>query len=394
MTAVSNTFSDIAPKIVARALKVLRPRLILPQVANKDYSTGEVKYGDTINVPVPWVSTPSSLTPSNVLPAPTNRTVATVPVVVDQWYHDDFGMTDQDIQKIQKDKTFVPMGLEAVVDGLATKINQSLWEMYYRFHLAVGNSGSDPWTVAYIAAAKKLLNESKAPKTGRVGVMDFTGEAALTQLAAFSEVQKSADPRVITEGEIGRKLGFDWYADDDVPEHTIGSITNTPITSGVTAVGATTLTLECAAGEVVAFKQGDIITFNTDTTRPYSVQADLDIAATNTGTLTISPAISLELADDSSVEFSAGGKGGVFDASATQSLIMHPSCLVFVSRTQVLSEADKMTGAQVFSLSDPLSGITLRLELIREYKQTLWDVDALWGRAVHRPELGVRVLGI
>ena len=42
---------------------------------------------------------------------------------------------------------------------------------------------------------------------------------------------------------------------------------------------------------------------------------------------------------------------------------------------------------------DPQTGITLRLEVSRQYKQVVWEFDLLWGSKLIRPELATRIAG-
>jgi hypothetical protein len=45
------------------------------------------------------------------------------------------------------------------------------------------------------------------------------------------------------------------------------------------------------------------------------------------------------------------------------------------------------------SVTDPESGLSMRLEISRQYKQTVWEFDILWGVALVRPEWAVRLIG-
>ena len=48
---------------------------------------------------------------------------------------------------------------------------------------------------------------------------------------------------------------------------------------------------------------------------------------------------------------------------------------------------------QIMSVSDPQTGLSLRLEVTRQYKQTMWEFDVLWGVAMVRPELACVIYG-
>ena len=57
-------------------------------------------------------------------------------------------------------------------------------------------------------------------------------------------------------------------------------------------------------------------------------------------------------------------------------------------------ETEQFSGGSMSATAvDEDSGLALRLEITRQYKQYQWSFDALYGGAVIRPELGVIIAG-
>jgi hypothetical protein len=54
---------------------------------------------------------------------------------------------------------------------------------------------------------------------------------------------------------------------------------------------------------------------------------------------------------------------------------------------------DGELGNKMIALTDEISGLTMRLEVSRQYKQTAWEFDILWGSNLIRPDNVVRVQG-
>jgi len=50
-------------------------------------------------------------------------------------------------------------------------------------------------------------------------------------------------------------------------------------------------------------------------------------------------------------------------------------------------------GSNIVSMTDPVSGLSMRLEVSRQYKQVVYELDALWGVKLIRPELACRIAG-
>jgi hypothetical protein len=50
-------------------------------------------------------------------------------------------------------------------------------------------------------------------------------------------------------------------------------------------------------------------------------------------------------------------------------------------------------GNQIVAMTDPQTGLSMRLEVSRQHKQVVYSLDALWGVKLIRPELAVRIAG-
>jgi hypothetical protein len=54
---------------------------------------------------------------------------------------------------------------------------------------------------------------------------------------------------------------------------------------------------------------------------------------------------------------------------------------------------NQVGGRQIMDMSDPVSGLALRLVISNQYNQINWEYQILYGSLVVRPEFGVRILG-
>ncbi|KKN70981.1 hypothetical protein LCGC14_0425830 [marine sediment metagenome] len=400
---MANTNTVLIPKILARALSVLRQRVIMPRLVNGDYSADAVKKGTQIEIPIPVAVADQDVAPSNVLLAPTDVTPTSVILPVDQHRHSaPIGLTDKEKTEIEFKDNFLPSQMEESIKGLANRLNQFIWGKFttttsgiYGF-ISNPSAGTgvivDPFAtgttdtsgVSAATGAKKVLNEQLCPRTDRRGVLSFNAEAAMLDLAEISDAEKIGSSDVKITGEVGRKFGIDWFADDDIPTHTVGTSYEASV-GDVTcresdAVGVTAISiLDAGAGTLVA---GDIFTIAGDT-QTYCVTgsgAPYTLHASNDTQVSIVPALKVAVSGEEVV---------TVKNSHTVNLVFHRDAIALVMRVMEMD----IEGRQVFSATDPVSGITLRLIVTPQHYQTTWSFDILYGCTLVRPEFAVRIAG-
>ena len=74
-------------------------------------------------------------------------------------------------------------------------------------------------------------------------------------------------------------------------------------------------------------------------------------------------------------------------------LAFHRDAFALAMRLLTAGTLDLSLGNQIVSMTDETTGLLLRLEVSRQYKQTVWEFDVLWGTKLVRPELACRIAG-
>jgi hypothetical protein len=383
---MSNTLTDIMPKILARGLLALREQALMPRLVNGSYSAEAAEKGDTIDVPIPTANAATDVTPSNTPSAPTDTTPSKVQIALNNWKKVNFHMSDKDMVEVDKNNHFIPMQMSEAVRALANVVNVDIHNEYVGVYGFTGTAGSTPFasTVVDAVNARKVLHQQRAPRTERRGVLDFDAEANALALPPFADAEKTLSAQVKIEGEIGRKYGVDWVADDAVVTHTAGSLQATGALVGSTTA-AGTITLDVASASAVGnLVIGDVFTIAGDT-QTYAVGATVSaIASSANSAVTISPALATA---------ATSGAAITIKASHVVNMVFHRDAFAFANRPLVSSTQDTQLGSMIMSMTDPQTGITLRLEISRQYKQVVWELDILWGAKLVRPELACRVAG-
>ena len=388
-----NTMTAIMAKILANSLPVLRQRCIMARSVNTDFSDEAAQKGATIDVHVPQDMLATDVVPSNVSPVPVDNTPVITQIQLNRWRKSPpFALSDKDRQEIDARKNFLPERIASAVKAVANDINISIFSEYRSVYGYVGTAGTTPFAsgMSEIISARQILNQQLCPLEDRRFVMDFNAEGSALARSELSNFEQTNDQTVKIEGEIGRKYGFNWLADDHVPLHTSTALTAGAATAnGAQAAGAgstdggRTGTVSIAkitnASPLVA---GDIISF-AGNSQTYTVLTAVSLIVGNT-TVAISPALQAPL---------AGGEAVTLRASHRVNLAFNKNAFALAMRPLEITQSDLDAGRKIMSMQDPVSGLVLRLEQITQYKQIMWEFDALWGVRCVRPELAVRVAG-
>lgn len=382
---MANSLDNIMPKILARGLLALREQAVMPRLVNGDYSTEAAQKGKTIDVPIPSAQQASDVTPAPVYSSAPSNTPGVVQVQLNNWKKSNFYLTDKEMVEIDRNAHFMPMQVSEAIRALANVVNENILNEYKGVYGFAGTEGVTPFasTVTGATDSRKVLNQQRAPRTNRRGVLDYDAEANALALSPFSDADKIMSAQVKIEGEIGRKFGLDWVADDAVPTHVAGSL-STPgaVVASAAAAGASSIKISSASAQGNILK-GDIFTIAGDT-QTYVVQQT--VSAVTSGA-------QFAISFDPPLKAAVSSEAITIKKTHVVNLVFHRDAFAFANRPLVQSTQDMALGSRIMSMTDPQTGITLRLEVSRQYKQVTWEFDILWGAKLVRPELAARLAG-
>jgi len=385
-----NTLTNVIPRILAMGITALRSAVIMPRLVSTEYDADAKKRGSTVDIPTAPEIAVRTVSPGANQVQAGDIAPGIAQIVLDQWKEAPFYLTDNDFLKIERN--VLPLSVGSAISALAKNVNAYIFSKYKKIYGYTGTAGTTPFggsspTSSDATQARKILNIQEAPLDMRRMVLDPSAGALALDLGAFQDASKSADPQVITDGLIGRKLGWDFYEDQQVPTHTAGSITTglAAKTSTAQAVGLKAVVCTTAASTgACELKEGDIITFAGDG-QTYVLTADATQATAATDvTLNIEPGLKIALSGDEAV---------ALKASHVVNLGFQAGAFAFASRPLLDVTREIGINAQVESMTDPISGISLRLEVTRQYKQTEWSFDILYGAECIDPRKAVRLAG-
>lgn len=373
----ANDLAAVAPQLLAQGMMALRSMNFMPALVNNDFDAAFAEKGTVVTVPIPSAVVAQDVAPANVPPATADSAPTSVPVTLDQWKEAPFYMTDKDLQASVDG--VIPMQASEAIKALADAVNGFIFSKYKGFYGYAGTAGTTPFQTDTTAATevRKVLNNQLAPLGDRRMMLNADAEANALNLRAFQDTSWSNSPAAIQEGQITRKLGFDWFSDQQVPFHTTGAA-GTFLVDNVAgyAVGATALHFD---GATVTPSVGDIFTIAGDL-QTYVVLTASVLTGTD-GDITFAPGLKVAAANDTAM---------TFKASHAVNLAFHRDAIAFASRPM----ADIAGLGNIIQVAvDPVSGISLRLEISREHKRTRFSYDLLYGAGIVRREFGARLAG-
>lgn len=380
---MANTLDDLMPQILARALVTLRSRLVMPGLVNTDYKADAAKKGQTVDVPLPPVVEARDVTPGATPQASDDIVGDSVPIQLTNWKEAAIHLTDREQLEVIDDT--VIMAVDAAAYALARAVNASIFSQYKGVYGYTGTAGTTPFATTYAVAtaARKVLNNQNAPLEDRRMVVSPDAEENAINLSAFADAGFTSQNGVILEGNIGRKLGFDWFMDQQVPTHTAGTITTGLIAKAATAQAIGDKTIVCttaASTGACALKEGDIVSFAGDD-QTYVLTADATQASASSDvTLNIEPGLKVAL---------TGSQAVTVRSTHEVNLAFNRGAIALAVRPLGQSQA----GGRMMTMVDQVTGLPLRLEVSRQHKQDNWSLDILWGTKLVRPDLACRVAG-
>lgn len=387
-----NTLTALIDKLLAQGLMALRQNTILPTLINHDYEAMAGEKGSTVEVPIPAPVPVQDVTPGATPPATGDIAPSVIVLPMDKWKEAPFYLTDKELLEVQSG--VLPMHASEAIKSLINQVEADVFANYKEVYGFAGAAGTTPfatdvsaWSGA--AGARTVLNKQLCPMGDRRVLLNPDAEANAISLQPFQNMQWRGDDKGIIEGQIGRKLGADWYMDQNIPTHTSTALSGGAATvngahavnAGSTDNGRTGTVSIAKATATSPLVKGDIISFAGDA-QTYTVMADVTLTVGNT-TVSISPALKVA---------KAGGEAMTLRATHVVNLAFHQGAFAFANRP-LAAGVDANLGSIISSMSDSISKLSLRLEVRREHKRTRYSYDMLYGSKLIRPELACRIAG-
>ena len=379
---MANTLTNVLPTLLARGILAARQNAVTVRLINRDLESFAAQKGNVINVPISSAIAARAVTPSITMNSNVDSSPTTVAVTLDWWYESPFQMSDSDDLSVID--SFADMQASQAIKSLVNEADGYILGKHTGIYGLAGTPGTSPFNASLNIAARadRILNSQLCPVNERRAMIDPFARENLILNSAILQAEQRGDTGGIINGTIGTKLGFDWYMNQNITTFTPGTgwVTGWALSTVSGTAGNTTLNIlnATATGTI---KLGDIFTISGGT-QQYVVTANNSAAATTAVVITFKPAIATTVATGAAIT--------VIGTAYTVNLAFHREAFAWASRPLGrIGQISNIFQAPV----DPVTGLALRLELSRQYKQNTYSFDMLAGCNLVRDIYACKIAG-
>jgi hypothetical protein len=405
--------SHLTPTVIAKRMMMhLDNNLIAGNLVYRDYQAefGSTKVGSSVKIRRPVMF---SVTSGAVLDEQ-DITEGDLTLTVDQRYHIGFSMSDTDLT-LTIDEWDERYGKPAAIK-LANKIDQTVYDQYYKFNTWAGTAGQTINSHADFLKGVERMDVLAVPTDQRRAILspaDWHGLGGAFSALYLNGIAKDA----LTQGVLPGIGGVDVYMAQNVKAHTVGAHGGTPLTRGASQ-GVTYSSVKSSMTQTFAtdgwttnsgLKAGDVFTIAdvydvnpiTKATLPhlkmFSIQADLttNTTSSNQTTLTIYPAlittgpyqnVSADNGNDKTITMI-----GTASTNYPQNLLFHKRAIALA----MVPLEQAPAGAGVQQSTARHKGLSLQYSAQYDITNArmVYRFDALWGVEVVDRRMGVRLSG-
>ncbi len=322
-------------------------------------------------------------------------TVSTVKGVDLSFGSDELALSMQDFSKrvLEPAMLTVSSGLEAYALDMVKDIYQ-----------LVGTAGTTPNALSTFLSAAKLLNKSLTPTKKRLVIVDSDTQVSMVDTAKALYAPQPSIAEQYLDGYITHQAGFDWWTNELIPVHTLGTaVNNAGAVNGAGQTGSTLNVKSFAAGATIT--RGTVFTITSGTAvdmvhptvfstygfaQQFVVTADATCDGSGNAALSISPSITTSGAYQNVTASPDDGAAitivGTASTGYAQNIAFYPDAFAFVTAdledlegTKCVREVYDKIAMRYCQGSDILNS------------QSIKRLDVLCGKLTQRPSMGCRI---
>ena len=388
----NNTLTNLIPDAYA-ALDVVSRELVgfIPSVA-RDPKADRAALNQTVRIEQTETNTAGGdVIPSMSLPAEANQNIGNKPLTLTKARFYPFSWSGEEQYGVNQGAGYLTIKQNQIAQAMRGLVNEIETDIataaYLSSSRAYGTAGTTPFgtNLAEAAQLRKVLDDNGAPASDRSLVMNTAAGASIrTMLNNPLNANTSLNADITAQGVIMDLNGFKFRESAQVPTVAAGAMASATTSNAALTVGQTVLPLAAAGTGVVA--AGDIITLANDSNK--YVVVSVSFAGSNPASgdnITIA-------APGIRVAQSAATRAITVVGTAARNVGFSRNAILLATRLPELPvEGDIARFREV--ITDDRSGISFEIAAYPGYRKITYQIAAVWGVKVIKPEHSAILLG-
>ena len=383
---MANTLSNLIPDIHAARDVVSRELIGFIPSVNVDADVARVAIGQDLYIPVTQEQSAADNTPGVTPPDTGDQTIDAVKVEVTKSKHVPIRWNGEQTRGYMMNGTRRSTMADQMAQAMRVLTNlmeADLAATYVAGSRAYGTAGTTPFasTLADASNMKKILDDNGAPMMDRSLVINSTAGVNLRNLTNLNQANAAGTDMTLRQGVLLPLFGMNVRESAEIDTHTAGTGASATTDNAGYAVGETVITLASAGtGTILA---GDVITFLGDSNKYVVVSGDADVSGG--GTITIAePGLQKAIAPSTTAI--------TVTSDYTANMAFSRNAIILANRLPYMPEGGDLA-EDVYTVSDPMTGITFEVALYKQFRQNVIHVSAAWGTKLIKPEHTALLLG-
>ena len=369
---MSSTLTNLLPILYAAMDKVSREMVGMIPSVMIDASAQGAAVDQIINVPVIPAGTAYDITPGDNPADNGDVTPGNVAMSITKSRQSPVRWEAEEETQILTTGIFTDVHTDRFAQAMRVLVNEVETDLAVEgYENSVGAYG----TVATVPFASKLtesayilktLKDRGAPQGDLSLVFDTTVGANFLSLGQVTKANEAGTTSVREQGILLDVHGMKLRESAQIQAHTAGTAASGTTDAAGYAIGATTITLAVAG--TGTFLAQDVVSFAGDANKYTLSAGDSDISGGGT----------IVLKEGLLQAIPAGATAITLVATHQANLCFDRNAIVLLARQPAMPSGGD-GAAQVFAITDPVSGLTFQVAVYRQYHRVKIEIGLAWG---------------
>ena len=379
---MSSTLTNLLPILYQAMDKVSREMVGMIPSVMIDAKAEQASINQIINVPVVPAATAYDITPADVPADNGDVVVGNVPISITKSRQSPVRWEGEEEKQVMTTGIFTQVHVDRFAQAMRVLTNEVELDLavagYENSVGAYGAAATVPFSTDLTESAYilKTLKDRGGHHGDTSLVFNSQVGANFLSLTGMTNANEAGTTSLREQGIFLKTHGMALRESAQIQNHTAGTAASATTDAAGYAKGATTITL--ASAGTGTFIAEDVVFFAGDTNGYTLVSGEADVSTG--GTIVLKEGL---------LQAIVGATAITLIASHSANLCFDRNAIVLLARAPAMPSGGD-GAADVFNITDPISGLTYQVALYRQYRRVkieialAWGVEAIAGRHISR----------